>query len=393
MILESLESSSSSSSEDDDTITSIPRHLPKSRQYFDLIADMDNEEFFSHFRMGRDAFNYVVQMVTESRLTPHSHGLTSQQKCLVALWYLGSDSSFRTTSQQFGLSMSTAHSSLEELVGAVLKNLSNIIKMPDNVKELKESTQPFYKYKFPNVVGAIDGTMIEVHPPQREKLDFFTRKYNTSVNLTALFTRNYRMLKTCLGDYVKVHLKVNAEELRNVSLNSIFISFSVSTKEKPGEDPSEFTVEDTNKLLWWWQHSGKQQMTLAKNNVEKSKVFKNMAAHLEEKFTLTAVKNRFNYIKRKYKQSLTHNQKSGNNPSSFQYASQCEEAFYKDRDVNPIGVIDSEEIETRTPEKRSRSRISKYQEEKLKIKREALQSKIKYRERISKALEQLANKL
>jgi len=53
IILESLESSSSSSSEDDDTITTIPRHLPKSRQYFDLIADMDNEEFFSHFRMGR----------------------------------------------------------------------------------------------------------------------------------------------------------------------------------------------------------------------------------------------------------------------------------------------------------------------------------------------------
>ncbi|KAF6017075.1 hypothetical protein EB796_024606 [Bugula neritina] len=150
----------------------------------------------------------------------------------------------------------------------------------------------------------------------------------------------------------------------------------VSTKEKPREDPSEFTVEDTNKLLWWWQHSGKQQMTLAKDNVEKSKVFKNMAAHLEEKFTPTAVNNRFNYIKRKYKQSLTHNQKSSNNPSSIQYASQCEEAFYKDRDVNPIGVIDSEEIETRTPEKRSRSRLSKYQEEKLKIKREALQSKI-----------------
>jgi len=47
---------------------------------------------------------------------------------------------------------------------------------------------------------------------------------------------------------------------------------------------SQFTVEDTNKLLWWWQHSGKQQMTLAKDNVEKSKVFKNMAAHLEEKY-------------------------------------------------------------------------------------------------------------
>jgi len=101
--------------------------------------------------------------------------------------------------------MSTAHSSLEELVGAVLKNLSDIIKMLDNVKELKESTQPFYKYKFPNVVGAIDGTMIEVHPPQREKLDFFTRKYNTSLNLTALCSGNKRFLYINVGQSARCY--------------------------------------------------------------------------------------------------------------------------------------------------------------------------------------------
>jgi len=46
------------------------------------------------------------------------------------------------TSQHFGLvwSMSTAYSSLEELIGAVLKNLSNIIKMPESVNKLREST-------------------------------------------------------------------------------------------------------------------------------------------------------------------------------------------------------------------------------------------------------------
>jgi len=42
-----------------------------------------------------DAFNHIVKMMKESRLTLYSHGLTSQQKCLVALWYLGSDSSCR----------------------------------------------------------------------------------------------------------------------------------------------------------------------------------------------------------------------------------------------------------------------------------------------------------
>jgi len=86
--------------------------------------------------------------------------------------------------------MSTAYSSLRELVSSVLKNLPNIKKMPESAKKLRESTQPFYKYNFPNVVGAIERTMIEVHPPQKEKIDLFLRKLNTSVSLTAVRNDN-----------------------------------------------------------------------------------------------------------------------------------------------------------------------------------------------------------
>jgi len=96
----------------------------------------------------------------------------------------------KTTLQLFNFSMSTAYSSLRELVSSVLKNLPNIKKMPESAKKLRESTQPFYKYNFPNVVGAIERTMIEVHPPQKEKIDLFLRKLNTSVSLTAVRNDN-----------------------------------------------------------------------------------------------------------------------------------------------------------------------------------------------------------
>ena len=36
----------------------LPRDLPKSRGYFCLIEEMDEEEFHSHFRLGRCKYCY-----------------------------------------------------------------------------------------------------------------------------------------------------------------------------------------------------------------------------------------------------------------------------------------------------------------------------------------------
>ena len=35
------------------TLTNTPRALPKSRRYFQQIERMDDQEFFTHFRLGR----------------------------------------------------------------------------------------------------------------------------------------------------------------------------------------------------------------------------------------------------------------------------------------------------------------------------------------------------
>lgn len=56
-LLESeISSSDTSSSDEDDEVDTIPpaspRKLPKSRHYFDLVNNMDESEFRSHFRLG-----------------------------------------------------------------------------------------------------------------------------------------------------------------------------------------------------------------------------------------------------------------------------------------------------------------------------------------------------
>ena len=105
----------------------------------------------------------------------------------------------RTISQQFGVSMSTAHDSLTQVVNAVLANMNIIIKMPSTEQKFRALADKFYTYKHPNVVGAIDGTSIEVAVPNDQRLDYFTRKYITAVNLTAVCDSDKRYLNINVG--------------------------------------------------------------------------------------------------------------------------------------------------------------------------------------------------
>ena len=51
-ILPLLEDSSSSSSSSDEE-RAPPRKLPKCRQYFELVEEMDEQKLHSHFRLGK----------------------------------------------------------------------------------------------------------------------------------------------------------------------------------------------------------------------------------------------------------------------------------------------------------------------------------------------------
>ena len=101
--------------------------------------------------------------------------------------------------------MSTAHDSLTEVVNALLANLTNIIKMPSTEQEFRSLADKFYTYKYPNVVGAIDGTSIEVTVPDNQRLDYFTRKYVTAVNLTAVCDSEKRYLNINVGYSARCH--------------------------------------------------------------------------------------------------------------------------------------------------------------------------------------------
>ena len=111
----------------------------------------------------------------------------------------------RTVSQQFGIAMSTGHDTVEMVVDNILKLLPQVIKMPRQESEFRKLADEFYKYGYPNVVGALDGTGIKVTVPASDKNDYFTYKYSTNINLTALCDAKKRLLNIHVGQSERNH--------------------------------------------------------------------------------------------------------------------------------------------------------------------------------------------
>lgn len=103
-------------------------------------------------------------------LRPHlSNKILSEEKILATLWLLGNQESFRGVGDRFNLSKSSLHKVFLEVACALKLVMKNIIVWParDQINEFTE--QFFRKAGFPGVVGAIDGTRIQIPGPKENR--------------------------------------------------------------------------------------------------------------------------------------------------------------------------------------------------------------------------------
>lgn len=94
---------------------------------------------------------------------------------------------------------------MELFVDSVVKLMPTHISLPTTDEQYRSLADGFYKYKYPNVIGAIDGSSIDVVVPAEEKIDYFTRKHRTSINLTALCDSSKKFLNIHVGQSGRSH--------------------------------------------------------------------------------------------------------------------------------------------------------------------------------------------
>ena len=101
--------------------------------------------------------------------------------------------------------MSTGYDTVHEVIAFLIRKMPDTIKMPATAEEFTNHANAFYKYGYPNTVGAIDGTSITVTVPAIHKIDYFTRKYTTAINVTAICDAKKKFLSVTIGYSGKCH--------------------------------------------------------------------------------------------------------------------------------------------------------------------------------------------
>ncbi|KAL3881754.1 hypothetical protein ACJMK2_028149 [Sinanodonta woodiana] len=150
--------------------------------------DVDDTVLFARYRFTRLTILFIVDIVTEkldSALTKRSMALTPLHKVLVALRFFATGAHFRLIGESLGVSVATVSRCVFEVARALVRQAKKFIQFPRE-ESTSSVKQGFYRISgkgFPNVIGAIDGTLIRIQAPVSNEQDYVNRKGFHSLNV------------------------------------------------------------------------------------------------------------------------------------------------------------------------------------------------------------------
>ena len=173
------------------------------------LEQMSNEDCVMRFRLNKQAINYICSLVNDDlkRSTKRSNALPVVVQVCVSLNFLAQKGFFRLNGDVIGVSKSSVSICLREFLKAFIKYANRFIRFPVEEERLRAIRQDFYEIKgFPKVIGAIDGTHIEIiAPPNGIEHIYVNRKSKHSLNIQAVCDSKLRFLNVVAKWPGKVH--------------------------------------------------------------------------------------------------------------------------------------------------------------------------------------------
>ena len=165
----------------------------------DVLNDMTDEELVKRYRLDREGIIFVTNLVRETlaRPTTRNKALTPEMKVIVTLRYLASGKMQLCSGDDLGISQQTVSRVITETIYALFSNdiLRQFIKFPVTPQEIHQKKQDIYEIaRFPDVIGAIDGTHIRITAPSEFEADYVNRKRYHSINVQVVFDATYKVI-------------------------------------------------------------------------------------------------------------------------------------------------------------------------------------------------------
>ena len=260
-----------------------------------------------HFRVSRDTFEYICGLVGPQLIRQNTilrQAITVEKRVSVALWRLATGNSYRTVGLTFGIGRCTAMNVKDEFCSALIRRANDFIKFPKTEAETRQAMQEFLNIsRFPQVVGALDGSHIPIKAPKDDPNEYVNRKSFHSIVLQGVADANGKFLHVSTGYAGSIH---DARVLRMSALLTAIENGDIlhsPTRRIGGTEVKPLLVADpAYKLTTWCMKPFPQTRALTDSQRDFNKSLSSARVVIEQAFGL--LKGRWRCLLNKLDESV-----------------------------------------------------------------------------------------
>nr|XP_022294334.1 putative nuclease HARBI1 [Crassostrea virginica] len=154
---------------------------------------LDDVEVIERYRLPRNFLIQLVELVKEDveRPTKRNHSLSALTQVLVTVRYLAKGSFFSECGDLHGISRPSVSRCIESVTKSICKRVENINFPIGN--DAVRTKHDFYQIAgFPNVLGAVDGSLIPIIAPKDNEPEYVCRKGFHAINVQVVADASLR---------------------------------------------------------------------------------------------------------------------------------------------------------------------------------------------------------
>ncbi|CAG2220329.1 HARBI1 [Mytilus edulis] len=159
------------------------------RDRTNIMDSLNDIELISRYRLDRRSIFDLVDVLAPhlERPTLRNFAIPPLHQVLTTLRYYAKGGFLSEIGDIHGISRSSVSRIISSVTTSLVSSLLYKIKFPLDQPSLREIKQDFHNmYGMPNVVGAVDGTLIPIIRPSEDEQIFVCRKNYHSLNVQAI---------------------------------------------------------------------------------------------------------------------------------------------------------------------------------------------------------------